>query len=122
MSQHPAPETPAGEGLLREIARKEQELQQQVAAVRAEAGRLIERAQREAEEILAGARDQARQAATTAAAATDQEAQEIAEEILARAAAEAQTIRRRAEERRLLAVDLVTSEVLGLREVRKGSA
>jgi vacuolar-type H+-ATPase subunit H len=122
MPQHPAAGSPAGEDLLREIARREQELQQRLAEARAEAARSIERAQQEAEVIRAGARDQARQAAQVAAAATDQEAQKISREILARAEAEAQTIRRRAEERRPLAADFVTNEVLGTSGSRGGSA
>ena len=122
MSQHPASGASADENLLREIALREQELQQQVAEVHAEAARLIEQAQQQAEEIRAAVRTQAQQAAAAAAAAAQQEADKITREILARAEAEVQKIRRRAEDRRPLAVDAVTSEVLGLREARQGSA
>lgn len=122
MSQPPASEFSPDETLLREIALKEQELQQQVAGVQAEAARLIEQAQQQAEEIRAAARTQAQQAAAAAAAAAQQEADKITREILAWAEAEVQKIRRRAEDRRPLAVDAVTSVVLGVREASKDSA
>ena len=122
MSQHPAPEASADENLLREIALKEQELQQQVAEVQAEAARLIDQAQQQAEAIRTATRDQAQQVTAAAAAASQQEANKITRETLARAETEVQRIRRQAEDHRRLAVDAVTSEVLGLREERTESA
>src|SRR5579884_3844616 len=102
MAQH-APDAHADERLLREIAQREQELQRTVAEARAEADRIIERARREAEELRARAREQAREQAAAA----------VTRQILSRAQAEADALRKRGDERRPRAVDLVVREVLG---------
>jgi vacuolar-type H+-ATPase subunit H len=111
--QHDTPDGHAGEQLLREIAQREQELQQQIEAARAEAAHRVEAAQREAEATRARARDRARDLGTGAAAETAREADRIAKDVLARAEADAAAIRKRADEARSNAVEFVVREVLG---------
>ncbi len=113
MTPHDAPDSQAGEALLREIAQREQELQRQITEARAEAARRIEQAERQAEEMRARARDRARDRSTGAAAEASREAERIEKEILARAESEAAAIRKQADEHRAKAVELVVREVLG---------
>ncbi|HLW48442.1 MAG TPA: V-type ATPase subunit subunit G family protein [bacterium] len=113
MTPHEPPDRSSDEALLREIASREQELQRQVAEARAEAARRIEQAQRQAEDLRGAARKRAADLAAGASADTSREADRLGKEILARAEAEAAAIRKRADEYRAEAVQLVVREVLG---------
>ena len=113
MTPHDTPDSHSGEALLREIAQREQELQQQVAEVRAEAARRIEQAQRQADEMRERARVRARDLTAAAAAEAARESERIGKEVVARAESDAAAIRKQADEHRAKAVEMVAREVLG---------
>ena len=101
------------EGLLREIAEREQELQRRVVSAHAEATRLVEQAQREAERIQAQAREQVRALEANAASEAAREAEQASLEVMAEAQAEATKLRQQTEKRKTQAVNLVVREILG---------
>jgi len=103
----------SGDKILREIAQKERELQEELVRAQQEAARLVEEAQRQADALRARAREQVQQEVAAAAAAAAADAQAISEQVLARARTDAEAIRAQAEGRMNAAVDLVVREVLG---------
>ncbi len=113
MAQHEASTPSSGDKILREIAQREQKLQEELTRARLEAARSLEDAQREADGIRTRAREQAQQEAAEASKAAAAEAQTVTEEVLARARRDAEAVRKRAEERMGGAVALVVREVLG---------
>jgi F-type H+-transporting ATPase subunit b len=113
MPQHEASEPSSGDKILREIAQKEQQLQEDLARARQGAARRLEEAQREADALRGKAREQAQAEAAASAEAAAAEAQTITEEVLARARADAEAIRKKAAERMSAAVALVVRQVLG---------
>jgi vacuolar-type H+-ATPase subunit H len=115
MAQHEAPVPSTSDAVLREIAQKERELQEEITRAQQEAAHLVEDAQREAEATRARAREQAQQEAASASSASAAEVQAITEQVLAKAQTEAAALRQRAEERMTAAVALVVREVLGER-------
>ena len=115
MAQHEAPKPSTSDAILREIAQKERELQEELTRAQQEAAHLVEDAQREADAIRARAREQAQQEEASSASASAAEVQAITEQVLAKARAEAAALRQQAEERMSAAVALVVGEVLGER-------
>jgi vacuolar-type H+-ATPase subunit H len=115
MAQHEAPKPSTSDAILREIAQKERELQEELTRAQQEAAQLVEDAQREADAIRARAREQAQQEEASSASASAAEVQAITEQVLAKARTEAAALRQRAEERMSAAVALVVGEVLGER-------
>lgn len=114
MAQHDHhPRSASDEQLLQTIAAKERELQEDLARAKAEAARLVEDAAREADALRTRAREQAREQAAAAAKAAEAEGAATTEQILARARADADAIRKQAEERIGRAVELIVHEVLG---------
>jgi vacuolar-type H+-ATPase subunit H len=115
MAAHEASTPASGDTVLREIAQKERELQEDLARAQQEAARLIADAEREAEALRSRAGDQVRQEEAAAASASAAEVAAINEQVLARAQQEAGALRQRAEGRLAAAVALVVREVLGER-------
>lgn len=113
MAQHDAARSASDDQIFRQIATKEQELQQKLAHAQRDAARLVEDAQRESNAIRTRAQEQAQQDAAAVAKAAEAEAQAATEQILARARAEADAIQKKAEARMSRAVELVVREVLG---------
>lgn len=113
MAEHEASKSSSGDKILREIADRERQLQEELARVHQEAAQRFEDAQREAEALRATASAQAQ--GVIAASATDAaaEAETITAEALARARTDAEAIQKRAQERMSAAVALVVREVLG---------
>jgi len=115
MAQHEAPRPSTSDAILREIAQKERELQEELTRAQQEAAHLVEGAQREADAIRARVREQAQQEEASSASASAAEVQAITEQVIAKAQIEAAVLRQQAEERMSDAVALVVGEVLGER-------
>jgi vacuolar-type H+-ATPase subunit H len=99
--------------ILHELAATERTLQEELVRARAEAARVVEQAQREADGIRAAAREQIAREEAAAASTVAAETKATTAEVLQRAQAEAETIRAHAAQHVPQAVELVVHEVLG---------
>ena len=110
---HEAPTPSAGDTVLREIAQKERQLQEDLSRVQQEAAQTVADAERAAEAVRARAREQAGQEEAASSAASSAELTAINDQVLAQARKESAALQQRAEARLGAAVALVVREVLG---------
>ncbi len=103
---------PSDDNLLQVIAAREKELEAKVAQAKADARRLLEEAQRQAESARESVRGEVTELAARVQAEAVREAEALASQRLAAAEVEAQRVRARAQERIREAVGLVVQRVL----------
>ena len=104
--------SPSDDNLLQLVAAKEKELEAKVAQAKADARRIVEDAQRQAQAVRDQARREAAELAARMQAEIARETDTLAAQRLAAAQAEVQHVRSRASERIRVAAELVVKRVL----------